>query len=136
MTNVNKMNQLIDQTEELIETLSRLNNEIDSYQLAKDNLNEVKDKLNQFVDGAFEANSAISVYIKELHQLVNSDVVLKIDSIIDSLKKVGAALELQLPFLLKHEKDILINQKNIKFLLILCGLNLVGIIALIVLRFM
>lgn len=135
MTNVNKMNQLIDQTEELIETLGRLNNEIESYQLAKDNLNEVKDKLNQFVDGAFEANSAISAYIKELHQLVNSDVVLKIDSIIDLLKKVSAALELQLPFLLKHEKDILINQKNIKFLLILCGLNLVGIIALIVLRF-
>jgi hypothetical protein len=135
MTNLNKMNHLIDQTEELINTLSQLNNEIESYQLAKDNLVEVKEKLNQFVDGAFEANSAISVYIKELHQLVNSDVVSKIDSINDSLQKVGAALDIQLQFLMKHEKDILLNQKNTKLLLILGGLNLVGVITLIIFRF-
>ena len=135
MKNVKKMNQLIDQTEELIETLGRLNNEIESYQMAKDNLVEVKEKLNQFVDGAFEANSAISTYINELHQLVNSDIVFKIDDIASSLQKVNVALEMQLPFLLRHEKDIFINKKNIKILLVIGTLNLLGVITLIVSRF-
>ena len=131
MSNISKMNELISQTEELITTLTSLNNEVESYKVAKNNLIDVKEKLSQFVDGAFEANASISSYIKELHMLVNSEIVDKIDLIVSNTALIKSTLEItqqnsqalekQNKALLQQEISILRNYKLIRLLVITSG---------------
>lgn len=83
MENDKKMAGLILETENLVKALASLKKEIESYEVAKNNLVEVKDKLVEVNESSLDVSKQLSQYTKELHNLVNSDLVRKVDSIIE-----------------------------------------------------
>lgn len=83
MENDKKMTGLILETENLVKALASLKKEIESYEVAKNNLVEVKEKLVEVNESSLDVSKQLSQYTKELHNLVNSDLVRKVDSIIE-----------------------------------------------------
>ena len=83
MENDKKMTGLILDTENLVKALASLKKEIESYEVAKNNLVEVKEKLVEVNECSLDVSKQLSQYTKELHNLVNSDLVRKVDTIIE-----------------------------------------------------
>ena len=69
-----KMEDLMNETKSLIDTLERLNEEIQSYQAAKNNLVEVKDKLAEFTGEFTETSSSIHKNITEINNCFQTDM--------------------------------------------------------------
>lgn len=84
MENDKKMTGLILETENLVKALASLKKEIESYEVAKNNLVEVKEKLVEVNESSLDISKQLSQYTKELHNLVNSDLVRKVDNIIEN----------------------------------------------------
>lgn len=73
--------EIITETEELIDTLEILNSEIESYELAKNNLIEIKDKLSQFVYDSGEALKVSKDNIVSIKEILNLELVEKLNNI-------------------------------------------------------
>lgn len=114
-----KMIELISETENLVKTLSVLKQEIESYEVAKNNLIEVKTKLAEYNESTLELTKSISQYTKELHKLVNSDLIQKINEIIK-----------------QNNSNFNFIRKSFKLTYILVGVSILLSIVSIVLRFM
>lgn len=82
MENDKKMTGLILETENLVKALASLKKEIESYEVAKNNLVEVKEKLVEVNESSLDVSKRLSQYTKELYNLVNSDLIHKVDQII------------------------------------------------------
>ena len=83
MDNDKKMTGLISETENLVKALAVLKQEVESYEVAKNNLVDVKTKLVEVNDSLLVQAENISIYTKKLHTLVNTDLVTKVDKIIE-----------------------------------------------------
>jgi ElaB/YqjD/DUF883 family membrane-anchored ribosome-binding protein len=88
LENASKMEEIINETEDLIETLEKLNNEIESYQVAKNNLIDVKEKFNQFIDQSSETLRLTKDNFINVNNILNSDLISKLNNIHDGLKKI------------------------------------------------
>lgn len=83
MDNDKKMTGLISETENLVKALTALKQEVESYEVAKNNLVDVRTKLVEVNDSLLVQAENISNYTKKLHTLVNTDLVMKVDKIIE-----------------------------------------------------
>lgn len=114
-----KMIELISETENLVKTLTVLKREVESYEVAKNNLIEIKTRLVENNDSILDLTKSISQYTKELHKLVNSDLILKIDDIIK-----------------QNNSNIDFVRKSFKLTFIFVGISILLSIVSIFLRFM
>lgn len=113
--NTSKMEDIINETQTLIDTLENLNNEIESYQVAKNNLIDVKNKLEQFTYKFAETSNVIKDNIIEMNQSLRSDLAVRLDHI----------------KIISEESKIYFDNK-IKLLTGLVVINTIGIIAAII----
>lgn len=91
-SNASRMEEVIIETQGLIDTLETLNNEIESYQIAKNNLTDVKDQLQEFIIQSVETNKVIKENFIQVNQLLHSELVVRLKEI----KSISEQLSLDL----------------------------------------
>lgn len=77
-----KMEDMINETQNLIDTLETLTNEIESYQVAKNNLIDVKNKLQQSISQFSETSNIIKDNIIQINRLFNSELTARLEDIL------------------------------------------------------
>ncbi len=77
-----KMEDMINETQNLIDTLETLTNEIESYQVAKNNLIDVKNKLQQSISQFSETSNIIKDNIIQINRLFNSELIARLEDIL------------------------------------------------------
>lgn len=118
MDNDKKMTGLISETENLVKALAALKQEVESYEIAKNNLVDVKTRLIEVNDSLLVQAENISNYTKKLHALVNTDLVTKVDKIIE-----------------QNNSDMVSIAKSFKMTTILVGVSVILGLISIVLQF-
>lgn len=131
-----KMEEIIDETEYLIETLENLNTEIESYQVAKNNLIDVKEKLNKFIDQSSETLKLSKENFISINEILNSDLISKLNSIQSGIETIASDLNdkvntLSAELSEKHEH----YNKKMVFLTVLIIINIILTLSGVVLLF-
>lgn len=111
-----KMEDLMNETKGLIDTLDKLNREIESYQVAKNNLIDVKDNLHGFTGQFTETAQDIHRNMNEMNQWFKSDLSSRLQSLTGILEQNKVNIE-----------------KKITILTGIAVVNLLGIIATVIL---
>lgn len=132
-----KMEDLMNETKSLIDTLERLNEEIESYQVAKNNLVEVKDKLAQFTGEFAETSSSIHKNIAEMNNHFETDLSSVLKNLSD-IKEMNQRFQTEINSVSDNlfntiEQDKVYFDKKINMLTGVSVLNALVIIAVLVL---
>ena len=134
--NASELEEIINETQELIDTLETLNNEIESYQIAKNNLTDVKDQLQQFISQSSETYSVIKENFLQVNQLLNSEFIVRLKEIRSMSEQWNSDLIFKLEDLKRLSEQSKVQFDN-KFKLVfgLVIFNTIGIVVLIIVTF-
>ncbi len=127
--NETKMEEIINDTEKLIDTLEILNNEIESYQIAKNNLIEVKEYLHNFINQSNELNNSVKDNFLQVNNILNSELTDRLDKIKSSNDELSEQSDIT-----NNSIEKLNENFDNKFKILIGGIiiNAVGLIALII----
>ena len=131
-----KIEEIINETQELIDTLETLNNEIESYQIAKNNLDEVKDQLQQFITGSIETYNIIKENFLQVNQLLNSELIVRLEEIKSMSEQLNSELIVKSEdFKSEAEQSKVHFDHKFKLLFGVAIINTIGMIVLIIATF-
>ncbi len=111
-----KMEDMINETQNLIDTLETLTNEIESYQVAKNNLIDVKNKLQQSISQFSETSNIIKDNIIQINRLFNSELIARLEDILSM-----------------SEQSKMYFDSKLKLLTSIVAIDTIGIIIMIIL---
>jgi len=111
-----KMEDMINETQNLIDTLETLTNEIESYQVAKNNLIDVKNKLQQSISQFSETSNIIKDNIIQINRLFNSELTARLEDILSM-----------------SEQSKMYFDSKLKLLTSIVAIDTIGIIIMIIL---
>ncbi len=111
-----EMEDIINETQNLIDTLETLTNEIESYQVAKNNLIDVKNKLQQSISQFSETPNIIKDNIIQINRLFNSELIARLEDILSM-----------------SEQSKMYFDSKLKLLTSIVAIDTIGIIIMIIL---
>lgn len=120
-----KLKELIDETEILKETLERLNNEINSYQTAKESLDSVKNQLSEVSESNLEVVKSIKEYLVNIDEALNVELINSVNNTSDNVKTLLLNTESSKNSIIENieNKSNLLNKEISKYLKIILGFN-------------
>lgn len=135
------MVEIIEESQELINTLETLNKEIESYQLAKNNLIEVKEQLQFFVAQSIETNKSIKESFISVNEILESELISRLDNLDNERKESEKRTHLsnsEFKFSLNsiiesNKKAEIVFSDKLKIILGVIGANTIGVVGVLIL---